>query len=118
MNYICTWLCADKKGEESVFPQTGELSSSQKHQNIYWRCILVFFITSKRFNKDEKHVLFTNVTDLPIIDGRSIIETLNYLDIDVVHTNFNYKTPKNYFGTFQNQFYEFSILEHISKNNN
>ncbi len=116
MNYICTWLCADKKGEESVFFQTGELSSSQKHQNIYWRCILLFYVTSKRFNKQEKHLLFTNVKQLPVVDGKSVANVLYDLNVEVIHTDFKYKTPGNYFGSFQNQFYEFSILEHIAQN--
>lgn len=114
MNYICTWLCADEKGEESRFPQTGKLSSSQGHQDIYWRCLLLFFITSKRFNGSEKHVLFTNVKSLPIVDGRKVSSLLDEMDVDVVFTDFKYKTPKGYYGSFQNQFYEFSILEHIA----
>lgn len=117
MNYICTWLCADKKGEEGNFPQaTGALSSSQKHQNIYWRCILLFYITSKRFNKNEQHLLFTNVTNLPVVDGKPVSNILDELDVKVIHTDFKYKTPSNYFGSFQNQFYEFSILEYIAQN--
>lgn len=117
MNYICTWLCVDEVGEESLFPQTGKLSSSQSHQNIYWRCLLVFFITSKRFNKEEKHVLFTNVKQLPVVDGKKISNLLQELDVQVVHTDFKYKTPKGYYGKFQNQFYEFSILEYITQHN-
>jgi hypothetical protein len=116
MNFICTWLCADELGEESVFYQTGELSSSRKHQNIYWRCLLVFFITSRRFNKKEKHILFTNVRNLPIVDGRNMSHLLKELEVEVVCTDFKYKTPKGYYGAFQNQFYEFSILEYISQN--
>jgi len=114
MNYICTWLCADEKGEESIFPQTGKLSSSQGHQNIYWRCLLVFFITSKRFNKQEKHVLFTNVKNLPVVDGKKMSSLLSALEVEVILTDFKYRTPKGYYGAFQNQFYEFSILEHIA----
>lgn len=114
MNHICTWLCADEKGEESHFPQTGQLSSSQSHQNIYWRCLILFFITSKRFNKEEKHVLFTNVSSLPVVDGKKVAVLLQDLDVEVVFTDFKYKTPKGYYGAFQNQFYEFSILEHIA----
>ncbi|HEU4471730.1 MAG TPA: hypothetical protein VFR58_11635 [Flavisolibacter sp.] len=114
MDHICTWLCADEKGQESLFPQTGKLSSSQSHQDIYWRCILVFFITSRRFNKTQKHVLFTNVKKLPVVDGRKISSLLNELDVEVVFTDFKYRTPKGYYKAFQNQFYEFSILEHIS----
>lgn len=73
MNFICTWLCADEIGEESLFPQTGQLSSSQAHQEIYWRCLLLFFVTSRRFNHTEKHILFTNVKTLPVVDGRSTL---------------------------------------------
>lgn len=118
MNYVCTWFCADEKGEESIFPQTGQKSSSQSHQNIYWKCILVFFITSKRFNKTEKHLLFTNVSTVPVIDGLDVREMLNELDVTIIHTSFKYKTPKGYYGRFQNQFYEFSILEYIAENDN
>ena len=117
MNYICTWLCADEPGEESVFFQTGELSSSPKHQNIYWRCLLVFYITSKRFNKNEQHILFTNVRQLPIVDGHCISSLLEELNVQVIFTDFKYKTAKGYYKAFQNQFYEFSILEYISANN-
>jgi hypothetical protein len=116
MNYICTWFCADEKGEESIFPQTGQKSSSASHQNIYWRCILVFFITSKRFNKEEKHLLFTNVSTVPVIDGIDVRKVLEELDVSIIHTSFKYKTPKGYYGRFQNQFYEFSILESIAEN--
>lgn len=114
MNCICTWLCADEKGEESLFPQTGRLSSSAAHQHIYWRCLLVFFTTSRRFNKEEKHILFTNVHTLPVVDGIDVGGLLKELDVEVVTTGFRYKTPKGYYGAFQNQFYEFSILEHIA----
>ena len=118
MNYICTWLCADEKGEESIFPQTGQKSSSQSHQNIYWRCLTVFYITSNRFNKEEKHLLFTNVKTLPVVDGRKMSDILSELNVQVIFTDFKYKTPKGYFGMFQNQFYEFSILEYIAGSNN
>lgn len=116
MNYICTWLCADEKGEESDFPQSGKKSSSQSHQNIYWRCLVVFYITSTRFNKNVKHLLFTNVRSLPVVDGRNISDILHELKVEIVPVNFKYKTPKGYFKSFQNQFFEFSILEYISKN--
>ncbi|MET1054832.1 MAG: hypothetical protein ABWY16_05955 [Pedobacter sp.] len=117
MNYICTWLCADVKGEESIYPQTGEKSSGQKHQNIYWRCLVLFYATSKRFNKTQKHLLFTNVNVLPEVDGKSVQVMLDELGVEVIFTDFKYKTPKGYFNLFQNQFYEFSILEYIVNHN-
>lgn len=117
MNYICTWFCADNPGEESIYPQTGEKSSGKKHQNIYWRCIILFFATSKRFNKTQKHILFTNTRALPILNGKKVSDMLFELDVEIIFTDFNYKTPKGYFNLFQNQFYEFSILEYITKHN-
>ena len=62
-------------------------------------------------------MLFTNVKTLPDVDGRKMTDILSDLDVEVVFTDFKYKTPKGYFGMFQNQFYEFSILEHIVQNN-
>lgn len=117
MNYICTWFCADVKGEESIYPQTGEKSSGQKHQNIYWRCLVLFYATSKRFNKGQKHLLFTNASTLPIIEGRKVSDMLADLEVEVIFTDFKYKTPKGYFNLFQNQFYEFSIFEYIVRHN-
>ncbi|AZI25192.1 hypothetical protein EA772_07455 [Pedobacter sp. G11] len=117
MNFICTWICVDAIGEESIYPQTGEKSSGLKHQNIYWRCILLFFATSKRFNKTQKHILFSNTHVFPVIDGKEIRASLQELGVEIIYTEFNYKTPKGYFNMFQNQFFEFSILEYITKNN-
>lgn len=116
MNNICTWLCVDENGEESFFPQTGIKSSSKKHQNIYWRCIIVFFISSRRYHKHEKHILFTNTTNIPKINGREISKILRELEVEVIYVPFTYKLPKNYWRAFQNQFYEFSILEYITHN--
>lgn len=117
MNFICTWICVDAIGEESIYPQTGEKSSGLKHQYIYWRCILLFFATSKRFNKTQKHILFSNTHVFPVVDGKEIRASLQELDVEIIYTEFNYKTPKGYFNMFQNQFFEFSILEYITKNN-
>ena len=38
--------------------------------------------------------------------------------MDVILTDFKYKTPDGYHGRWRNQFYEFSIFEYISKNFN
>jgi len=117
MDHICTWICTDAVGEESIYPQTGEKSSGEKHQTIYWRCILLFFATSRRFNRTQKHVLFSNTRNMPVLDGRKVEDSLASLKVEIVFADFNYKTPKGYFNMFQNQFYEFSILEHIVNTN-
>lgn len=116
MDYICTWFCADTRGEESSYLQSGEISSSPKHHNIYWRCIGVFFATSLFFNQSKKHVLFTNVRDLPILEDFNLSELLKEMGVEVVYVSFEYKTSQDYYWAWRNQFYEFSILEFIEKN--
>jgi hypothetical protein len=118
MNHICTWFCADEVGEESIYHQTGEVSSSLNHQKIYWRCIITFFATSIRVNKKSNHILFTNVRELPVIEGKRFGDILKDLNVAIIHTDFKYKTPKGYYSAWRNQFYEFSILEYISKSYN
>jgi hypothetical protein len=113
MDYIGTWFCGDKKGEESLYYQTGLKSSSSSHQNIYWRCVVVFYITSRRFNSEHPHVFFTNVDQMPVIEGKDVYQILQDLEVEIRFTDFKYKTPANYHHAFKNQFYEFSILEDI-----
>lgn len=115
MNYISTWFCEDEVGQESVYHQTGQVSSSDKHKNIYWRCIYVFYLSSIRVNSSDKHLFFTNTKCLPVVDGLDFQEFFKLHDIEVIHTDFKYRTPKGYYGAWRNQFYEFSILEYISK---
>jgi len=116
MDYISTWFCADKKGEESNYAQTGELSSSSKHQNIYWRCIAVFYYSSIYFNSSKKHVFFCNLKKFPVVDGVDFNILFNQLGVEIVYVPFEYKTPENYFGSWRNQFYIFSVLKYISQN--
>ena len=118
MNYICTWFCADRKGDESRYLQTGELSSSARHQNIYWKCIVTFFMTSLYFNPLEKHIFFTNVLSLPKIKGCHVKEVLQNLGVEIIHVPVRYKTPTSYYHSWAGQFYEFSIFNHIAQNFN
>lgn len=117
MNTICTWFYADEKGEESYFPQSGKISSNKSHQDIYWRCVIVFYTSSTRFNQNTSHAFFTNLQQLPTVDGISIQEVFDQLNVQIHRTAFKYKTPKGYYEAFQNQFFIFSILEYISEQN-
>ena len=118
MDYICTWFYADQKGEESKYAQTGEISSSQRHWDIYLRCVAVFYTISRHFNKLEKHILFTNVCTIPVIRNFDLMQLLNELQVEVVHVDFNRIPPKAYHLAWRNQFFEFSILEYVAENYN
>ena len=113
---ICTWFYAEKKGEESNYPQVNISSSSYKFQEIYWKCIITFFKTSLQFNKECSHEFFTNIDikNLPIIDGFSVKEFLESNNIKITNKDLTYKTPEGYFGSWRNQFYIFDILKEIN----
>ena len=72
---LATWIYLDKKGEETNFPQTSMLSSSKEHQDIYWRCVYVFFKFAKRnLIGNYEFILFTNFNeDKLLIDEINII---------------------------------------------
>lgn len=114
-NYISTWIYLDSKEEKSHFPQIGGDSSEEEFQKIYWRCILVFYETSIRNNKDNQHILFTNTNTLPIVDEINFKDYFKKNNIEVVVLENLYPLPKNYYGSFGNQFFEFSIIDHLSK---
>ena len=75
---------------------------------------MVFFTISTHLNKSEKHLFFTNVKELPTIDDIDVKSILSKQEVEIIYTDFKYKTPTGYYGSWRNQFYEFSILEHIS----
>jgi hypothetical protein len=116
VKYITTWICIDSSEDASYFPSSKGLSSDAKVQHIYWKCVLVFFTSLQKFISGEKLILFTNADALPHIDGVDVAAVLSDLGVEVRHVVFGFKVPKGYFKSWTNQFFEFSIIEHISEN--
>ena len=116
-NIISTWVYLDSEEEQSKYPNNSVKASSNspEFQAIYWRCVVVFFKTSLRFHSDKRHVLFTNTNTLPLVDGFSISDFCRENDIEVRTVKNQYPLPQGYFNTFRNQFFEFSILQEVSK---
>ena len=114
MNYICTWFCADDKDDDSIASHMGRLSSGAERHLLQWRCLLVFFLTSRRFNRDLPHILFTNMASLPLVDGIDVRQLLEGLQVTIVYAPLKYKTPQGYYRSCRHSFYKFSIIEHLS----
>ena len=114
MDIIATWIHIDAIGEESNYPQVTGESSDLEFQRTYWECIIVFFASSIRFNKDKKHILFTNTNCIPILDDFNIKNFLSENSVEVIQIDNKYKVPKGYYESWNNQFYEFSILDYLS----
>ncbi len=113
--YIATWVYLDSPEEKSKYPNTGGDSTSPAFQAVYWRCIVLFYETSLRFHKDVHHIFFTNTDTLPTVDGLDIADFFKKNNVEVVPLKNRYPLPQNYFGSFRNQFFEFSIIEYIAK---
>jgi hypothetical protein len=116
--YISTWICIDSLEDATYFPSSKGLSSDLQVQNIYWKCVVAFFVSLQRYINSEKPVLFTNAKKLPEVEGVNIKSLLEKLGVLIIHVEFNYKVPKGYFNSWTNQFFEFSILDHIAANFN
>ena len=114
-NIIATWIYLDSKEEQSNYLQSGKKSDSLSFQKIYWRCVVLFFETSLRYNASFEHILFTNTGNLPVIDGLDIRQWLEQNSIRIVVIDNQYVMPHGYYHSWRNQFYEFSIIDYMSK---
>ncbi len=110
---IATWLHAETKETESEYPQVGGASSSPAFQEVYWRCIVVFFASSVRHNPDAKHRLYTTVSAVPDIGGFSTSGFLQKLGVEVIQVPLTYLPPPGYHGSWRNQFYILDIIKHL-----
>jgi len=114
-NIIATWIYLDSKEEQSNYIQSGKKSDSPSFQKIYWRCVVLFFETSLRYNASFEHILFTNTNRLPVIDGLDIGQWLKQNNIQIVVIDNQYVMPQGYYHSWRNQFYEFSIIDYMAK---
>ncbi len=110
---IGTWLHAETKGMESLYPQVGGASSSSAFQDIYWRCVMLFFASSVRHNPQAAHTLFTTVSQVPDVGGFSTSGFLKRLGVEVVQVPFTYLPPPGYYGAWRNQFYILDIIQYL-----
>jgi hypothetical protein len=110
---IGTWLHAEPKGTESRYPQVGGASSSSAFQDIYWRCVALFFASSVRHNPEASHKLFTTVSSVPDIGDFSTSQFLKSLNVEVIQVPFTYLPPPGYYGAWRNQFYILDIIKYL-----
>lgn len=113
-NILATWICIDDQENATYFPSSKGSSADVSVQSIYWRCVAVFMYTARKFNPTLRLVCFSNIAEFPTIDNVDFKMLFKKLNIEFYTTPFEYKTPKGYYGSWSNQFYEFSILKYIA----
>jgi hypothetical protein len=112
---ISTWIYLDNPDESSEYPQVGKASHLQSFQNVYWKCIAVFYALSVRMNPERKHILFSNQTweDLPMVEGFDLKNFLQNMNVELVTLPLKWQTPEGFFGKWRNQFYIFDVLAYV-----
>ena len=113
---ISTWLYAEPPGEESVYPQVvGQgAPSSTRFQAVYWRCVVVFFASAKRWAPDARLVLATNAEAVPTVDGHDLGALLDRLGVEVVRLEYTSQPPPGYYPAWANQFYVFDVVRWLA----
>lgn len=117
MDIISTWIYLDSPEESSEYPQVGKGSHLPEFQQVYWRCVAVFFDISTQTNPERRHILFSNVEadQLPVVDGLDLKSFLKARNVEVVTLPLTWQTPEGYFGKWRNQFYIFDILTYMDR---
>lgn len=110
---ICTWFYAESSGGESTYYQMAGRSSSRRFQEVYWRCIVVFFASSIRNNPEARHILFANISRAPVVDGLDVHVFLQQLGVEFVQLPFTFQPPEGYYSAWRNQFYIFDIIRYL-----
>lgn len=118
-NYLITWFYGEKKDDESFYPSVGGNTSSEEFQRVYWCCVYDFFKSAKLTQNSElKYLFFTNVEKIPTdIYGINIDAFLKEAGVEVVRLELTYKTPKDWYGAWRNQFFVFDILKYLRNQN-
>ena len=110
---LATWLVADTKSHASFFPQAGLDSSSAGFQDIYWRCVVCFFASSRRVGNRARHLFYTNVERIPHVDGFDVAGALARLDVEVRVLPIKSRLGVEKVSAWNNQFYILDIIEDL-----
>lgn len=87
----------------------------QQSQINNWRCMVVFFESSLRYNQDAEHLLFTNAKAIPSVDGFNIEAYLRANNIRIVRLDNQFSLPKGYCNSWRSRFYTLSILDYLKQ---
>jgi hypothetical protein len=113
---IITSMCVDIEPDEKVFyPQLKDVNA-QDRRWLYWQCVYVFFATSKRFNPQSRHILYTNDQTQVAKDGIDLMAKIKDLGVEVkFHPFQHFNPPKGYSNTFKNAFYKMDVIKELGK---
>lgn len=77
MLVFVTQFCADREGEESTYAQVHGSSSSQRFQDVYWRCIVAWLGTLKHTCPNSRAIVCTNVENPVVMAGNQVRQVVS-----------------------------------------
>ena len=119
MKIITTWLYLESTEEAGEYAQVSGDASSNEFQDIYRRCLITFFLTSRRHNPDSRLILFTNsIRNLKKTNiGGKVMQLLSHLNVEIIQIEYKY-APATEQKKWRNQFFVLDVIEYLTKNSN
>lgn len=110
---IASWIVIDGREDATAFPSVGGSSASQAFQLVYWKCLVVFFLTSRSHNPHHRHILYSNV-DVTVAAPEHIVRQLRQLGVEFRQLPITYRLPTGSVSRWGNQFYVLDIIRHFA----
>jgi len=107
---IASWIVLDNPDTATAFPSAGLNSSSAAFQLIYWRCLIVCFLTGRVHNPDVPLILYANV-EPDIAAPQEILAALRALGVAFRRLDNTLRLPRGSVSRFGNQFYVLDIIQ-------
>lgn len=110
---IATWIVLDEPEEASEYPSVGTDSSRPEFQEVYWRCIALFFLTARAHNPQHPLQLYCN---RPVAEAAPprIAALLGRLGVRELTLPLTHRLPPEAASRWGNVFYELDILAHFA----
>lgn len=114
--YIITWFYQESEEEASYYPQMNRKGSSALAHSIYMKIQVPFFLTFHHYNPDARLLFFTNLKarQLPGF----LLRMFEQIQVEIVTLPYISRPPRDWYGSWQNQFYLFDILRWMQRKMN
>ena len=112
---ICTWIY-EEEAADSRYAAPDRSSSGLAETETAWKCAVVFFATSRKFNPEARHVLFTNAKRIPAPGGFNLERYLTEkLKVVIERLPAFSSAPYGYDGMRKKPMYLFDVIRRLSR---
>lgn len=109
---LAAGFITDAPGEGSIFPSAGGRSDDPRVQAVYWRCIVVFYLSARLNNPHLRLQLYTN-REPPQLDGRSVRRVLERFGVEILMVPLTHRLARPATSSWGNVLYFLDVMEHF-----